>query len=131
MSYHAQTGRSAPLGATVYPAGTNFSIFSKHASAVELLLFDANDHSTPLQVFRLDPEANKTFYYWHIFVEEVQEGRSTTACKTFRMHGWSGQSFLSTPTQTQSFQELTQRWQQQKSEQCGQTRCEGSQRSRL
>lgn len=79
MSYHARTGRSAPLGATVYPEGTNFSIFSKHASAVELLLFDANDHSTPLRVFRLDPEANKTFYYWHIFVEGVQEGQ---------LYGW-------------------------------------------
>ncbi|MEQ8707122.1 MAG: glycogen debranching protein GlgX [Phaeodactylibacter sp.] len=79
MPHASRTGQSAPLGATVYPDGTNFSIFSKYASAVELLLFKADDHSKPLQVFRLNPETNKTFYYWHIFLEDVQEGQ---------LYGW-------------------------------------------
>ena len=34
------SGTSAPLGATVLPGGVNFSIFSKHAVMLELLLFD-------------------------------------------------------------------------------------------
>jgi isoamylase len=72
-------GRSAPLGATVYQAGTNFSLFTKNASAVELLLFDAADHSKPSHVFRLSPRVNKTFYYWHIFLESVGEGQ---------LYGW-------------------------------------------
>ena len=35
-----QVGSSAPLGAAVRPDGVNFSVFSKHATAIELLLFD-------------------------------------------------------------------------------------------
>ncbi len=83
MTLSSRPGQSAPLGATVYPQGTNFSIFSKHASAVELLLFDSEDHSLPAQVFRLDDEVNKTFYYWHIFVEGVGEGQ----LYGWKMHG--------------------------------------------
>lgn len=37
------TGRSSPLGATVVAGGVNFSVFSRGASAVELLLFDRED----------------------------------------------------------------------------------------
>lgn len=33
-------GRSFPLGATVYPEGVNFSVFSKSGESVQLLLFD-------------------------------------------------------------------------------------------
>ncbi len=36
---HAEsTGRSYPLGATIFPDGVNFSVFSRGASGVELLL---------------------------------------------------------------------------------------------
>ena len=31
------TGRSYPLGATIFPDGVNFSVFSRGASGVELL----------------------------------------------------------------------------------------------
>ena len=34
------TGSSAPLGASILPGGVNFSVFSKHANLIELLLFD-------------------------------------------------------------------------------------------
>ena len=34
------SGASAPLGATVLPGGVNFSVFSKDAASLELLLFD-------------------------------------------------------------------------------------------
>ena len=47
-------GASAPLGATVRPGGVNFSVFSKHATLIELLLFDDENarqrrkgHSSP------------------------------------------------------------------------------------
>ena len=33
-------GSSAPLGATVGPEGVNFSLYSRDATGVELLLFD-------------------------------------------------------------------------------------------
>ena len=34
------TGSSAPLGASILPGGVNFSVFSKNATLIELLLFD-------------------------------------------------------------------------------------------
>ena len=39
----AERGSSSPLGATPASEGTNFSVFSKHATGVELLLFDRVD----------------------------------------------------------------------------------------
>ena len=43
-----------PLGALVEPEGVNFSVFSKHATRVDLLLFDEPDGS-PTQIIELDP----------------------------------------------------------------------------
>ena len=37
------TGHSAPLGATVVDGGVNFSLFSRSATGVELLLFERED----------------------------------------------------------------------------------------
>ena len=71
----ASQGLSYPLGATVSPKGTNFSLFSKNASFVELLLFDADKPDKPTHTFRLSPRQNKTFYYWHIFLEEIGHGQ--------------------------------------------------------
>lgn len=68
-------GRSYPLGANCCDDGVNFCLFSKNATAVELLLFDRQDHSRPTHVFRLDPEINKTFYYWHILIPGLREGQ--------------------------------------------------------
>jgi isoamylase len=68
-------GKSYPLGATVYPAGVNFSLFSKSCYGVELLLFDEADDESPSRVIRLDPKKNKTFYYWHVFVTGSKAGQ--------------------------------------------------------
>jgi len=68
-------GRSYPLGATVYPAGVNFSIYSKSAHRIELLLFDYADDGKPSRIIELDPGLNKTFYYWHVFVPGIGTGQ--------------------------------------------------------
>ena len=47
-------GISAPLGATVMPDGVNFSVFSRHATAVEILFFDGVDDARPTRTVRLD-----------------------------------------------------------------------------
>src|SRR5215469_2745914 len=75
-------GQSCPLGATLMPAGANFSIYSRNASGVELLLFDRDD-AKPSQIIGLDPDTNRTFYYWHVFVPRVQAGQRYG----FRVHG--------------------------------------------
>jgi pullulanase/glycogen debranching enzyme len=49
-------GQSSPLGATVVPGGVNFSVFSRSASSVELLLFDREDDSRPARVIPIDPD---------------------------------------------------------------------------
>src|SRR5262245_54479930 len=63
-----QAGLSAPLGATVYDHGVNFSIFSKDATRIELLLFDHEKDSKPSRVIPLDPIQNRTYHYWHAFI---------------------------------------------------------------
>ena len=68
-------GRSYPLGATLDSRGANFSIFSRGASNVELLLFARQDDSHPAQVIPLDPAANRTYHYWHVFVPGVRPGQ--------------------------------------------------------
>jgi glycogen operon protein len=70
-SHPVTTGQSTPLGATPTPAGVNFSLFSRHASAVDLLLFDRKDDSSPTRLIHLDPVTNRTYYYWHVFVPDV------------------------------------------------------------
>lgn len=51
MAYATTRGQPKPLGATVDDDGVNFSIFSQHASGVDLLLFDAPDDVEPAHVF--------------------------------------------------------------------------------
>jgi glycogen operon protein len=68
-------GTSDPLGATPAAHGVNFSIFSRHASQVELLLFDREDDAHPSQVIRFDPFINRTYFYWHMFVPGLKAGQ--------------------------------------------------------
>lgn len=68
-------GESFPLGAIIQDVGVNFCLFSKHAEKVELLLFAEPNAPTPSQVIVLDPQKNRTFYYWHVFVEGLTAGQ--------------------------------------------------------
>uniref|UniRef100_UPI00404848D0 glycogen debranching protein GlgX n=1 Tax=Mariniflexile sp. TaxID=1979402 RepID=UPI00404848D0 len=72
VAYKTSTGKSSPLGATVYPNGVNFSVFSKNSERVELWFFLNADDTTPFQVIPLDAEKNKSFYYWHVFVKDLK-----------------------------------------------------------
>ncbi|MDF2756895.1 MAG: glgX 1 [Nitrospira sp.] len=44
-------GQSAPLGATVLSGGVNFSLYSRDATGLELLLFDQVEDAKPSKVF--------------------------------------------------------------------------------
>jgi len=79
----ANIGQSAPLGATVFPGGVNFSIFSRKASSVELLFFDREDDARPSRVIHLDPTTNHTYHYWHVFVPSAKPGQ----IYGYRVHG--------------------------------------------
>jgi len=69
------TGMSYPLGATVAAAGANFSLFSRSATGVELLLFDRADEFSPRRIIELDPRTQRTYHYWHVFVPGVNAGQ--------------------------------------------------------
>jgi len=75
MQSPSSYGQSFPLGATVYPTGVNFCVFSRNCEALELLLFDDPAEARPARVIRLDPKRNKTFYYWHAFVPGIGAGQ--------------------------------------------------------
>jgi isoamylase len=80
---NSNRGSSFRLGATVCPGGVNFSVFSKSATAVELLLFDRADDQKPVRTIRFDPKVNKTYHYWHVYVPDIQAGQ----IYGYRVHG--------------------------------------------
>jgi glycogen operon protein len=65
------------------PGGVNFSVYSRSALAVELLLFDRDDDSRPARVIAIDPVANRTYHYWHVRVPGVEHGQ----LYGYRVHG--------------------------------------------
>ncbi|HXI88582.1 MAG TPA: glycogen debranching protein GlgX [Blastocatellia bacterium] len=69
------SGGSSPLGAACRADGVNFSVYSRNAAAVELLLFDRADDARPSRSIPLDPEKNRTYYYWHVFVPGLRGGQ--------------------------------------------------------
>lgn len=78
-----ESGRSFPLGATIFKHGVNFSIFSKNAKGAELLLFDHIEDTKPSQILRLTPLKNRSYHYWHVFVPGLKEGQ----IYAWRMYG--------------------------------------------
>ena len=71
----AEQGTSAPLGATVETGGVNFSVYSKNATLLELLLFDDADALEPSRTIPLDPRAHRTYHYWHAFIPDLKAGQ--------------------------------------------------------
>ena len=49
-------------------------MWGRLATHVELLLYERSDSPTPFQVIELDPEVNRTFYAWHVYVEGLAPG---------------------------------------------------------
>jgi glycogen operon protein len=72
--FQTEPGRPHPLGATVDREGVNFSVFSRNATAVELLLFDQHDDLQPTQIIKLDPHDNRAFFFWHVYVKGLRPG---------------------------------------------------------
>jgi isoamylase len=70
-----QTGRSFPLSATVFAEGVNFSVYSRQASRLELLLFDDAATAQPARVIDLDARTHRTYHSWHAFVPGTGSGQ--------------------------------------------------------
>jgi isoamylase len=80
-------GKTTPIGATWLEAeqGWNFSLYSRHATGVTLLLYGAKDLVKPVRQLRLEPLQNKTGRIWHCFVQK--ESVSTARYYAYRVEG--------------------------------------------
>ena len=73
MSLKTRPGSPSPLGATWDGSGTNFAIYSEHATGIELCLVehlpgrDAEELRIPLRA--------KTDHVWHVYVEGIAPGQ--------------------------------------------------------
>ena len=67
--FQGTRGFPYPFGPTKLGEGINFSLFSRHATAVSLCLF--NPDRTPFIELPLDPKKNRTGDVWHIFVKSL------------------------------------------------------------
>jgi len=83
MSPGVDLGYSFPLGARVDDGGVNFSVYSKHARAIELLLFDGPDAARPARTIALEPPHHRTYHYWHAHVAGLAAGQ----VYAYRVHG--------------------------------------------
>jgi len=74
IAYGVENGRTHPLGATLDAEGVNFSVWTEHATGVELLLFEHHSDLEPFQVIKLNHKFNKTFQFWHCYVRGLRAG---------------------------------------------------------
>ena len=63
-------GRPYPLGATVYPKGVNFALFSEGATKVDVCLYDAEGNQTDTITLR-----ERTALVWHGLVRDIKPGQ--------------------------------------------------------
>jgi isoamylase len=73
----AWPGRPFPLGATWDGGGTNFSLFTEHAEAVELCLFDDEGNEQRIEM------SQRRALNWHCYLEGVGPGQRYG----YRVHG--------------------------------------------
>ncbi len=65
-------GSGHPLGASIAGDGVNFSVYSRRASGIDLLLFDHADDPRPGRVV---PVTERTADYWHVAVPGIRPGQ--------------------------------------------------------
>jgi isoamylase len=74
FSYSA--GSPIPHGVYLHQGGINFTLFSRHATRVSLLLFASPDDATPSQIIELDPLHHRTGDIWHVCVHGARRGQA-------------------------------------------------------
>jgi len=71
------------LGATLTNDGVNFSIFSRHATLITLVLFESTEKDSPYVEIPLDTRGAKTGDVWHCHVQGLKPG----ACYLYKADG--------------------------------------------
>ncbi len=81
--FRIHDGQRIPPGVTVRAEGVNFSVFSRNATHMSLQLYRDDEAREPLLRISLDPVHNRTFFFWHVFVEGATPGM----CYTWQADG--------------------------------------------
>jgi isoamylase len=68
-------GKSHPLGASVRRDGVNFSLYSRNAASLDLLLFENPDDDSPSDVISFDRYRNRVGHYWNAFIPGLKPGQ--------------------------------------------------------
>jgi glycogen operon protein len=74
ISYSTHPDDWRQLGTTAVEWGVQLLPLQPQSTAVELLLYADDDSSEPFQVIPLDACIHKTFFFWHLIVEDLQAG---------------------------------------------------------
>ena len=70
-----RAGATLPLGTQERGGGANFAIFNRHASRIQLELFDHPEDAVPARVSDLDTVRNRTGDVWHVWVKRINAGQ--------------------------------------------------------
>ncbi len=70
MKFLSRAGTPLPMGSSVTTAGVNFSLFSRHAEKVTLVLFQPGQES-PCAEIAFDNQKNRTGDIWHMLVQDL------------------------------------------------------------
>jgi pullulanase/glycogen debranching enzyme len=73
-TYSTRSDTRFPPVASATAEGVNF----RNANRVELLLYDAADSAEPVQIISLDPDKNRSYFFWHVLVEGLPAGTHYT-----------------------------------------------------
>ncbi|MDR1949357.1 MAG: glycogen debranching protein GlgX [Spirochaetaceae bacterium] len=73
-NFSVDNGKPLPMGASITETGVNFSLFSRDATAVTLILFESPGPESLRQEIRLDKHTNRTGDVWHCHVPGLKPG---------------------------------------------------------
>jgi glycogen operon protein len=73
-NFIVENGKPLPLGAALTDTGVNFSIFSRNALSVILILFESPAADSPYEEIILDRQKNRTGDVWHCHIRNLTAG---------------------------------------------------------
>ncbi|MDR3138789.1 MAG: glycogen debranching protein GlgX [Treponema sp.] len=73
-NFIVEPGKPLPMGATITETGVNFSVFSRHAEGMILILIESPAEDSPCEELRLDAKKNRTGDMWHCHIPGLKAG---------------------------------------------------------
>jgi len=86
--FGVRRGHPLPYGASARREGVNFSVYSRHASEMSLVLYVPGD-AEPVLELPLDPRYNKTGDVWHVLMAKRADRRAEAEQVAFKLMVWS------------------------------------------